>query len=224
MQRRMARFDRLITDLSTTRVSDRACNQYSRIEGTLRENAVRRHNLRLYLEQLDAIGPRALLIGEAVSHRGGRLTGIAFVSEAVMLSGVATRNGLVLGGDQGYRKATSGPKLSTEASATMVWGTIRDIDPLPLLWNAFPFHPFHPGQPLSNRVPTAAELEIGSHFIAQLTRLFAFDLIIAVGNQASSSLTRMGITHEKVRHPSMGGKLQFVEGVRSKVERFLYDE
>jgi uracil-DNA glycosylase len=211
----VSRFDRLLNDLATTVVSDRACNQYSRIEGDLRGNAIRRRNLRLYLEELDAIGPRMLLVGEAVSHRGGRLSGIAFVSEAVMLAGVELANGArVMGADRGYRKATLGPKLSTEASATMVWGTIRSIEPLPLLWNAFQFHPFRPENPLSNRVPTSDELEIGSRFIAQLMRLFDFEQIVAIGNQAASSLTKMGIAHEKVRHPSMAGKAMFVEGMR----------
>ncbi len=218
----MSRFDRLISELSNTLVSDRACNQYSRIEGDLRENAVRRRNLRLYLEELDGIGPKVLLIGEAVSHRGGRLSGVAFLSEAIMLAGVETRSGRVLGGDHGYRKATAGPKLSTEASASMVWETIRELAPLPLLWNAFPFHPFQHGNPLTNRVPSSAELEIGSRFIARLTRLFDFEQIVAIGNQASSSLTKMKIPHEKVRHPSMGGKRQFVDGVRSKVESLVY--
>ena len=211
----MPRFDRLIDELATTAVSERACNQYSRVEGDLRGNAIRRRNLRLYLEELDAIGPRMLLVGEAVSHRGGRLSGIAFVSEAVMLSGVDLPNGTrVLGADRGYRKATPGPKLSTEASATMVWGTIRNIAPLPLLWNAFQFHPFKPENPLSNRVPTPAELEIGSRFIDRLIRLFNFEQIVAIGNQAASSLTKMGIAHEKVRHPSMAGKAQFVIGMQ----------
>jgi len=209
----MSRFDRLINELSTTHVSDRACNQFSRIEGDLRGNAIRRRNLRLYLEELDAIGPRMLLIGEAVSYRGGRLSGIAFVSEALMLAGVDTANGQILGGDHGYRKATPGPKLSTEASATMVWETIRAIDPLPLLWNAFPFHPFKEGNVLSNRAPTPAELEIGSRFIARLTRLFDFAQIVAIGNQAAASLTKMGIEHQKVRHPSQGGKPEFVAGM-----------
>ncbi len=216
----MSRFDRFLRELSATPVSERACNQFSRIEGDLRGNAVRRRNLRLYLEELDAIGPRMLLIGEAVSHRGGRLTGIAFVSEALMLAGVPTRSGLVLGADHGYRKATLGPKLSTEASATMVWETIREIAPLPLLWNAFPFHPFQAGNPLSNRVPSPAELEIGSRFIARLARLFDFELIVAIGNQASSSLAKMGIPHEKVRHPSMAGKPQFVAGMARLGDRF----
>jgi hypothetical protein len=204
------RFDRFIDALATTVVSERACNQFSRIEGDLRGNAIRRRNLRLYLEELDHIGPRMLLIGEAVSYRGGRLSGIAFVSEAVMLGGI---DSLILGADRGYRKATLGPKLWTEASATMVWETIRRIDPLPMLWNAFPFHPFRPGNAQSNRAPTPAELELGGRFIEWLLRLFPFDIVVAIGNHASASLTRLGIEHEKVRHPSQGGKQKFVAGM-----------
>jgi hypothetical protein len=207
------RFDALLNELARVEVGDRACNQFSRSSGELQENAVRRRNLRLYLEQLAQIGPRMLLIGEAVSYRGGRLTGIAFVSETVMLAGIETTSGFVLGADHGYRKATPGPKLSTEASATMVWGTIRNIAPLPLLWNAFPFHPFTPGNPLSNRMPSAAELLIGAHFIQRLMALFAFEQVVAIGNSASLSLQRMNVEHALVRHPSMGGKNQFVEGM-----------
>jgi uracil-DNA glycosylase len=207
------RYDRFLSDLGDIELSERATNQFSHTTGDLQGNAVRRRNLRLYLGEMEAIAPRMLLIGEAVSYRGGRLTGIAFVSESVMLGGVDTRRGRILGADRGYRKATPGPKLSTEASATMVWGTIRDLDPLPLLWNAFPFHPFGPDSPDSNRAPTAAELLTGERFIGRLLNLFAFEQIVAIGNHASMSLQKMSIEHTKVRHPSQGGKNLFVEGM-----------
>jgi uracil-DNA glycosylase len=207
------RFDGLIKDLASTDLHGRACNQWSSLEGDLMANAVRRRNLRLYLTQMTEIDPRMLLVGEAVSYRGGRLTGIAFVSETVMLAGMSTRSGRVLGAENGFRKATAGPQLSTEASATMVWGTIREIAPLPLLWNAFPFHPFNEGNPLSNRAPSAAELLVGERFIARLMRLFDFRQVVAIGNSASLSMQRMGIEHTKVRHPSQGGKNLFVEGM-----------
>ena len=204
-----SRFDRFLAELSTVVVSERAYNQYSRIEGDLAGNAIRRRNLRLYLQQLDAISPRILLIGEAPSYRGGRLSGIPFVSETLMLGGV----GPSLGASNGFRKATAGPRLATEASATMVWETIRGIAPLPILWNAFPFHPFHAGNPDTNRVPTAAELAIGQPFIARLLRLFPIQTVVAIGNQASRSLGEMDIDHLKVRHPSQGGKRLFVQGM-----------
>lgn len=207
------RFDALLGELAAAEVSDRATNQYSRTVGDLQGNAVRRRNLRLYLDELTVVQPRTMLVGEAVSYRGGRLTGIAFVSETVMLAGVETRSGRILGADRGYRKATPGPRLSTEASATMVWGTIAELEPLPLLWNAFPFHPFHAGEPDSNRVPSAAELLLGQPFIERLLRLFPIERVVAIGNQADLSLTKLGIAHEKVRHPSQGGKQLFVEGM-----------
>ena len=116
----MARFDRFIGSLARVKVSERACNPYT--------NAIRRQNLRLYLEEIGE--PRILLVGEAPSHRGGRLTGIAFTSETIMLCGI---DGRFLGENRGYQKASRGPKRSTEASATMVWATIKDIEPLPLL-------------------------------------------------------------------------------------------
>jgi hypothetical protein len=209
----VGRFDRFINDLGRIEVSERACNQYSSTLGDIRANAIRRRNLRLYLEQLDAVGARIVLIGEAPSYRGGRLTGIPFVSETVMLRGVETRSGFVLGESHGYRKATEGEKLSTEASATMVWATIREIDPLPLLWNAFPFHPFDAGNAFTNRMPSAAELAIGATLIARLVQLFGFERIVAVGNHADASLTKLGIAHDKVRHPSMAGKPEFVAGM-----------
>jgi uracil-DNA glycosylase len=192
------RFDRFIDALARAEVSDRAVNQYARGD---RANAIRRSNLRLYLEQIGE--PEMILVGEAPSHRGGRLTGIPFTSESIMLGRL---------GD-GYRKSTPGPKLSTEASATMVWATISCIEPRPLLWNAFPFHPFARGNPLSNRVPTSEELRIGAPFLEWLLRLFAIGRVVAIGNLASRSLTQLAIPHEKVRHPSQGGKKKFVDGM-----------
>ncbi|HUP44983.1 MAG TPA: uracil-DNA glycosylase [Thermoanaerobaculia bacterium] len=203
------RFDRFLDALAAVRLSGNACNQYSSAGAERKANAIRGTNLRLYLEELSAIDPDTLLIGEAPSHRGGRLTGIAFVSETLLLAGACG----VLGAARGYRKATAGPQLSTEASATMVWSAIPALHPLPILWNAFPFHPFQPGNALSNRVPSREELAIGRPFIEQLLRLFPIRRAVAVGNQASRSLDILGIEHVKVRHPSMGGKNEFVAGV-----------
>src|ERR1700674_4915794 len=202
---RQARFDRFINALSRVEISERACNQYALGN---RGNAYRRRNLELYLGEIGS--PRMILIGEAPSYRGGRLTGIPFTSEQIMLSGVGGR---FPGSDRGYRKAGPGAQRSTEASATMVWATIACIDPLPLLWNAFPFHPFAAGNPSSNRIPTAGELRIGASFIQQLFELYPIECVVAIGNQADVSLTQLGIEHTKVRHPSQGGKMKFVTGM-----------
>jgi uracil-DNA glycosylase len=216
----MRRFDRFLAALAQTELSNRAYNPYSSNCGDVRANRIRRRNLRRYFEEISAIGPRTLMVGEAPSHRGARLTGIAFVSETIMLDGVVLSDGLrALGGDRGYRKATTGASRSTEASATMVWETIRAIAPLPLLWNAFPFHPFVHGDPRSNRMPAAEELRIGERFLAWLIRLFPIEQVVAIGNHAGASLTRLGIEHTKIRHPSQGGKRKFVEGMKRLARR-----
>ena len=103
----------------------------------------------------------------------------------------------------------------------MVWATIRSIEPLPLLWNAFPFHPFHAGNPSSNRLPCAEELGMGERFIVTLLRMFPIERIVAIGNQAARSLTALGIDHHKVRHPSQGGKKLFVEGMARVSQELL---
>lgn len=216
--------------LSRVAVSDRACNPYARgrtsrssesvaapesrtSEFSATSNAIRRANLRLYLEQMRAFRPRAILVGEAPSHRGARLTGIPFMSERLMLDGVPSAG--MFGVSGGYRKALETETPSTEASATIIWSTIREVRPLPLLWNAFPFHPHHAGNPRSNRMPTSAELLAGEPFLEALIRIFDIPLVIAVGNHAERSLARLGIAHTKVRHPSQGGKPKFVAQVRA---------
>jgi uracil-DNA glycosylase len=216
----VSRFDRFIRELAATTVSDRAMNQYARSSGSAAANRLRRANLRRYLLMVEERRPAMILIGEAPSHRGARLTGIPFVSETLLVEGVAlAAGGRVLGMDAGYQKTDETVRASTEASATMVWGAIRKIDPLPLLWNAFPFHPFERGNPLSNRAPTPTELVEGERFLGWLLRLFPIQDVVAVGNSASRSLTRMQIAHTRVRHPSQGGKQKFVEGVTARVAR-----
>jgi hypothetical protein len=133
------------------------------------------------------------------------------MSETIMLRGVADAG--LFGASHGYGKATAGEVRSTEASATMVWETIGAIRPTPLLWNAFPFHPHRPGEPCSNRPPTAAELEIGKRFVVELLSLFGIGRVVAVGNRARDSLASLGIEHTHVRHPSMGGKREFAAGI-----------
>jgi len=212
-----SRFAPFIRGLAETEVPSSAFNEYAKSGDLAPANAVRRRNLDLYLRQLDELQCDTMLVGEAPSYRGCRLTGVPFVSERIMLEGVSIgsrADRTILGAAAGYRLCGETDRPSTEASATMVWGTIRAIEPLPLLWNAFPFHPFQAGNRNSNRMPAAGELAIGSRFVEWLLELFAIRRVIAVGNRAEASLLRLGVEHTKVRHPSQGGKGKFVEGVR----------
>lgn len=194
--------------LARCSVTTGAHNQYA---GRSRGALLRRENLERYLRQMALREPTMILVGEAPSHRGCRLTGIPFMSETLMLRGIEEAG--LFGESRGYAKATAGALRSTEASATIVWETIRSLRPTPLLWNAFPFHPHRPDEPRSNRAPSAGELEIGKRFVVELVELFEIEQVVAVGNRARDSLTSLGIGHTHVRHPSMGGKREFAAGI-----------
>lgn len=199
------RFEELLHQLAATRLAGCAFNQYSYDNPA---NETRRHNLRLYWQQMAAQHPSVLLVGEAPSYRGCRLTGIPFTSESILLNGMGDTG--LLGYEQGYRQTAESGRLMKEASATIVWPAIARYRPLPLLWNAFPFHPHRPDTPLSNRPPTTAELRLGQPFLAELTRLFPIQRVIAVGNKAAAALQALNLPPYKVRHPSHGGKADFV--------------
>lgn len=209
----------LVDRLANSDTSASAFNQYGNVgqpEAKL-ANQLRRENLRLYLRQMADIGPRAMLVGEAPGYRGCRLTGVPFASEKILLSGLDVKSeqcaSRILGSERGYRKTVERERVVGEASATMMWETIANLQPLPLLWNAYPFHPCRPGQPMSNRPPSAQELTSGGEFLTELLRLYAVDTVIAVGNSAANGLKQAGIPFLMVRHPSHGGKIKFVAGL-----------
>lgn len=169
-----------------------------------------RLNLQRYLQQLRALAPTIMLVGEAPGYNGCRLTGIPFSSQAIIAEGVL--DGRLFGAQSGYRIAK--PPFVLEQSAAIVWETLQRFNTPALCWNAYCFHPHQPGNPDSNRKPTSREIEAGAPFLRQLLTLFpSVTMVIAVGNSAETALTRLGITHTKVRHPAHGGKPQFMAGM-----------
>jgi uracil-DNA glycosylase len=176
--------------------------------------AIRRENLRLYLTTMWDHAPRLMLVGEAPSYRGARITGVPFTSRLILLHGVP--NVPLFGADRGYRLPPDSERLiHREATATMLWQTIGAIRPLPLLWNSTPFHPHRPGSPYSNRKPRAAELAIGRGFLRDLLAIFGIEQVIAVGGTAEAALRAIDVPCVRVRHPAQGGKRDFVAGLRA---------
>lgn len=176
-------------------------------------NAVRRANLLRYLEQMAERQPRLMLLLEAPSYQGMRVTGVP-AGGRFLVEGVPGLN--LFGLANGYQ-AVDEPGLPAPRShqtGSILWGTLADLQTTALVWNAFPFHPHLPGNPLSNRTPRAAEILIGQPFVRALLQLFNGSQVIAVGNIADRSLTLMSIPHVKIRHPAQGGKNQFISGLR----------
>src|SRR6476661_8318933 len=133
-----------------------------------------------YLEARSAA--EVVLVGEAAGYRGARVSGIPFTSER-QLTG-------------------SGP---AEATATIVHRALAElgVEDDVLLWNVVPTHP---GDAMSNRRPTRAEIEAAAPFLREVT---AGRRAIAVGRVAAGVLDA-----PYVRHPSHGGAAEFEEGLR----------
>ena len=188
-----------VKDLSNTNISGSVYNQY--------KNKIRCKNLQLYLKEMKQIKPKYILIGEAPGYQGCRLTGVPFTSEFILLNGVNKLN--LFGKSKGYKKTQEKALIQKEKTALILWETLTEINKIPLLWNAFPFHPFKHGNPNSNRKPLKNELLIGERFLRDLINLFNIKNIIAVGNTSKIVLDDLGLNAIKVRHPSHGGKSEF---------------
>ena len=168
-------------------------NQYSvEIPGLDRPGgaAIRCANLRAYLET--RVGARLALIGEAPSAHGARFSGIAFTAERSLPPG----------------QRTSAPGLQpngfAEHSATVVLRALEAvaIDPTRvLLWNAVPFHPRDPDDPLKNRQPDTDELALGDKWLERFSSLMSPKATAAVGKWAQA----LRPNWTPLRHPANGG-------------------
>jgi uracil-DNA glycosylase len=183
--------------------------------------------------RLDAhfnVGAKYLLIGEAPGYRGCHFSGVPFTSEKQLIEGAIPRlecPNEVLSGcavraqhQLNRRRLTSRPLPWSEASATVIWSTLRELKIAyrTVMWNAFAFHPHLPGNPMSNRTPTRDELLCGMDILAMVVEAFPDAKRIAVGKTAARTLKGLNfhIDHE-VRHPSMGGANQFRAQMRELV-------
>jgi hypothetical protein len=203
---------KLVGDLAALPGSDRLFNPYVPHDDPLA--VIRRANLIHYLNDMRGFDPRTILVFEAPGYRGCALTGIPVTSERIMLRGIDKWE---LFGD-GYRPTSDRPQGVAEMTATILWNAlVEHVDRPPLIWNTVPLHPHKPGHPQSNRTPTAAEIRTGQPYIEAVLGLFPIDMILAVGRKAQYALSELGYDFVPLRHPSQGGKAQFVSGLKQAV-------
>jgi uracil-DNA glycosylase len=175
------------------------CNQYHEwipgLDAGPSAPAQRLANLRAHLADR-AGGCGLLLVGEAPGHLGCRFSGIAFTAERQLPP---------------ERRTSTHPAGYSEASATIVTRVLAELglDAGTVRWNAVPTHPHQPGQPRSNRTPTAGEIEQGRMLLAELVDALAPARVVAVGRIASGLLP--GVPY--VRHPARGGATAFRQGL-----------
>ena len=171
----------------------------------------RRERLAAHLGSPDI---QVILLGEAAGYQGCRYSGMTFTSERLLLEGA------IPGIPAPVFRLTHRPRPFSEPSATIVWGALKDLglERRVALWNAFPFHPHKPGEVLSNRTPTRAELQFGAGILRRLLDevLPPGVRLVAVGGKAAETLRGLGFAIPEgyaIRHPAMGGANEFREGM-----------
>ncbi len=166
--------------------------------------ALRRANATAYLNARAGRAP-LLLVGEAMGYAGGRFSGIAFTAERTLLGWGAP-----------YAATSVRPEGWAEQSGTIVHGalTALALEAETVLWNVVPAHPHRPGEPLSNRTPTAGELRAGAEVLGELIERLRPRATIAVGRSAERALGELGLPSDAcVRHPANGGATAFRRGL-----------
>lgn len=154
----------------------------------------------------------AFWIGRDLGYRGGRRTGLALTDD-VHLFAHGTRWNLRV------ERATTGSVVA-EQTAAVIWKMLSQVPAPIFLWNVFPFHPHEAGDPFTNRAHTVRERKAGEEFLAELLMMLRPRRLVAIGNHAARAAGRFAGPVEviHVRHPSYGGRRDFVDQIRS-----LYD-
>ena len=193
--------ERLLAELTRLRIGA-TFNQYADegpddVPGAA---AIRLENLRAYLAERP--GADVVCLGEAGGYQGMRWSGIAFTSERDLQRWGAP-----------YR-TTCAARTWSEPSGTIVHKVLAELgaEHRVILWNTVPTHPHRPGEPLSNRRPTIAEVEAGAPLAMRLVELVRPRTVVAVGRIAESVLPA-GTAY--VRHPANAGGPAFREGMRA---------
>jgi hypothetical protein len=200
--------DTLVADLAALPGSERLFNPYGPQDRP--GAAVRQANLVRYLSDMQRRSPRVLMLFEAPGYRGCALSGLPVTSERIMLNGIE-KWGLF---GEGYRQTSDNPQGVAEMTATILWNALAEhAEQPPLIWNTVPLHPHKPGERQSNRTPTVAEQRMGGEFLGRVLEIFEVELVLGVGRKAQRTLGELTIDHLPLRHPSQGGKAEFIEGL-----------
>jgi len=170
----------------------------------------RRENLEAYLDRVGV--PRLVLVGEALGYRGGRFSGIAFTSER-QLAGPDDRR-LPWAGSP-FQATSRNPALWLEPSGSVVWDALGGDARGALLWNTFPWHPFGPRGPLSNRTPERSLVTGNLHVLERLLAEVSGARVLAVGRTACAALGELGLDAPALRHPAHGGAGLFRSQLRA---------
>ncbi|CAN8139118.1 Uracil-DNA glycosylase-like domain-containing protein [uncultured Thiomicrorhabdus sp.] len=203
MVRKLDRIEQFLERLAAYEHSETVYNPYKD------KNAV--NNLREYLALfINECSQVNMLVGEAPGYLGCRITGIPFTSSEQLTN---TMHPQLLK----IKQKLNFSSIQSENTANFMWDVLADEKDIPLLWNSFPFHPHNKGNQHSNRAPNAAEIEHGREFLVNLFEIFKPVRIASIGRKGQKALNAAfpGRQISYIRHPSYGGKAEFIEGMKN---------
>jgi uracil-DNA glycosylase len=139
-----------------------------------------------------------------MGYRGGRFSGVSFTAERQLDAWGPP-----------FRRTSTTEAGWAEPSATIIHGALAEVGrgADAVLWNSVPAHPYQPGRPLSNRLPTVSEVRAGLPYLDLLLELQQPEHVIAVGRVAERLLGDRATA--AVRHPAQGGATACRAGLRA---------
>lgn len=223
----MPQIDSFIKNLQQVALSDYAFNpwhDYDQVhDNSEQAPKVRSAQLAAYLRE--RIGKaKYILLAEGVSYQGGKFTGVAMTSERIILGNHEVVPADAVFAIQAQRTSAMGISSSVdklgmaEPTASIVWKALlkNKIPPREVvLWNIFPWHPFKPGNMLSNRTPNEAELLLGFGYFKQLMEIFPSCHLLCLGKKSEATIMQ-AMPHLQLtalRHPANGGAKLFEHGL-----------
>lgn len=206
----MADVNEFVEKLMKRKVGSGVFNQYREVCPIHdRDDApkIRVQNLRTLLNIYQEISPSTLWVFEAPSHAGARRSGAPFINE-----GMFNEMPMILHEKCVMQKATVSD-AKTALTTKIAWKTASQFKSKPMIWEAFPFHPFDKKDGISNRRPTNSEIQNHGDFLQYIISMFDFSQILAVGRVAESALEILGLQSTYIRHPAQGGAREFNEQI-----------
>ena len=170
--------------------------------------AIRRANLKAYLDAYDG-APPLFLLAEAPGPWGCRFSGVPITAEAQLLDPAFPIDG---------QRTSRQEEPHTEYSAGIFWRVLQPVFPHFFVWNSVPFHPHDAGKPLTIRTPRRSEVRRWSDLLEALLALLNPERIVGIGRKAERALTEIGADVTYVRHPSQGGAKKFEAGITRIVD------
>jgi uracil-DNA glycosylase len=170
---------------------------------------VRRDYLGKMLESAALRDLDAIWVGRDLGYRGGRRTGLALTDDVHQADHLARW-------DLSVKRPTIGEPVA-ERTAKAIWDILARLDVQVFMWNVFPLHPHDAGRPFTNRAHNAQERRAGVEILMAMVQILQPRRIVAIGNDAFAALAETFGPDRlyRARHPSYGGRTEFLATMKS---------